>query len=147
MTDIIDKRATERAMATSKEKIMGDDDTAMPILAGTGPIQMTEDEWDLLYGGTINQSPLHLPPDQRAEIIEGFIWSQCEDEEGRDWLINGSITSNTAEAAMGEPLGFNVLGYWLSAKPWDTEKHDAGDIHASWGSPPGRDEDDEADAV
>ena len=110
MTDIIDKRATERAMATSKEKIMGDDDTAMPILAGTGPIQMTEDEWDLLYGGTINQSPLHLPPDQRAEIIEGFIWSQCEDEEGRDWLINGSITSNTAEAAMGEPLGFNVLG-------------------------------------
>ena len=118
----------------------------VPILAGTGEIKLTEDEWDEKYGGTLNESPLHLDADQLAAITEGYVWTQAEDGEGQDWLMNGAFFGNTA--AKG-PLAFNVLAYWLSMKPWDTEKYYAGDIHASWGGDlenpdPEADDEDEA---
>ena len=118
-----------------------------PILGGTGPIQLSRAEWRAAYGPTINESPLHLDHTQRAAISEGFLWTQVEDGEGIDWLVCGEIVGNTQEAAQGYGrLGYNVLAYWLSARPWDTEKNDSGDIHARLSDlKPDNDEGDEGD--
>jgi hypothetical protein len=61
------------------EKIMRDlqeGNPEAPILGGTGEIKLTEDEWDSRYGGAINESPLHLSPEQLNAITEGHIWTQ-----------------------------------------------------------------------
>ena len=115
-----------------------------PVLAGTGEIKLTEDQWDEKYGGAINESPLHLDADQLAAITEGYVWTQCEDGDDQDYLVNGAYSSNTADAGEGR-LAFNVVGHWLSVKPWSSETHDAGDIHVTWGGGPDRYEDDPED--
>ncbi len=101
-------------------------------LAGTGKTKMTEDEFDDLFD-TINSGPLDLTPDQLAAINVLHIWTQAEDGDGQDWLLNGAFASNTGVAAKtGLPLVYNRVGYWISAKPWSDE-HDVGEIHVSWG--------------
>lgn len=99
------------------------------MVAGTGAVTMTEDEWDSAYGGAINELPLHLDADHLAAIMEGHVWTQCEDGGGQGWLINGAFLG---KASALWPVAVNVVGYWLSLKPWGT-KHTPGHIHASWG--------------
>ena len=73
---------------------------------------------------------MHLDADQLAALTESHCWTQAGDGEGQDWLINEVFFGNTA--AKGPPA-FNVLAYWISMRPWDSEKSSPGDIHASWG--------------
>jgi hypothetical protein len=115
-----------------------------PKLAGSGTLNLTEDEFDEQYDA-INSAPLDLTPEQLANLDEHRIWTQAEDGDGGDYLTNGAFASNTAVAAKtGLPLIFNRTGYWLSAKPWP-EEYEPGDISVKWGGErdPEQEEDDE----
>jgi hypothetical protein len=52
-------------------------------------------------GGVINDSPLSLSGETFALIQPGHIWTQCEDGEGHDWLLNGPFLGTVAAAPEG----------------------------------------------
>jgi hypothetical protein len=80
--------------------------------------RLTEAEFDDLYG-SVNESPLHLTAENLAAFNPLHIWTQMEDENGQDWLLNGAVAGN-------------VLGHWISLKPFSADLDD-GDIQVSWG--------------
>jgi hypothetical protein len=105
-----------------------------PKLAGTGPLSLTEEQFDAQYD-TINTGPLDLEPDALDKLEQRFVWTQAEDGDGGDYLVNGIFASNTAVAAKHNlPLIFNRVGYWISAKPWSEDEHEPGDINVKWGT-------------
>jgi hypothetical protein len=54
------------------------------------PQRLTEEEFDELYG-TANASPLNLTQDNLDGFNPLHIWTQREDENGQDWLVNGVV--------------------------------------------------------
>ena len=137
MTD--DKRDPVRERGEKIVHDLEEGNADAPVLAGTGTATMTEDQWHEKYGGAINESPLHLSEENLVAIREHYIWTQCESDEGRDWLINGCFSGNTGSQF---PLAFNVIGHWIAAKPW-SGADDAGSIHAWWGGDPDREDEPE----
>lgn len=112
------------------------------------PTKLTEDEFDERFGGTANESPLHLSEEQLADFHVGHVWTQAEDPNGQDWLLNGIIADSPVWSA-----GWNVMGYWISLKRWTVDASSStrgdpeeGSIQAKWGDDLEFDEENEDNA-
>ena len=95
------------------------------------PHRLTEAEFDAQYD-TINTSPLHLSGETLDAIEPCYLWTQQEDDNGQDWLLNGVH-------------GRRNRVYWIGRNPWPSDAA-PGSIMASWGGDIENPDPDEGDA-
>jgi hypothetical protein len=93
------------------------------------PCVMSEARFDLDYGPTLNDSPLELLDSQVSVLSLYHVWTQADDAEGHGWLFNGVYTSTIREHPGLRDTIANVVGYWLTARPWQGYP---GDLRVEW---------------
>jgi hypothetical protein len=92
---------------------------------------LNEDEFDRDYGPTLNDSPLDLTRENLEAMDIRHVWTQAEDDAAGGWLLNGIFTTRFEDFVAGR-AAFNVMGYWLTPKPWPGEP---GAIRVKWTDP------------